>query len=78
MRMRLIWRLSPEKKYIIYFTEGGEVGLNLIDYRERYSLRWIDINTGDWLTRQTYLEGGEIVNISTPFQSPSIAVILDD
>ena len=69
---------KPGKKYIIYFTEGGEVGLNLIDYQERYSLRWIDINTGDWLTRQTYLEGGEIVNISTPFPNPYVAVILDD
>ena len=67
---------KPGEKYVIYFTEGGAVGLNLIDYRERFCLRWIDINTGDWHTSQTYLEGGEIVNISTPFQSPYIAVIL--
>ena len=67
---------KPGEKYIIYFTEGGMVGLNLIDYQEKFCLRWIDINTGDWLKGQTYLEGGQIVNISTPFQNPSIAMIL--
>ena len=67
---------KPGEKYIIYFTEGGMVGLNLIDYQEKFCLRWIDINTGDWLKGQTYLEGGQIVNISTPSQNPSIAMIL--
>ena len=67
---------KPGKKYIIYFTNGGEVGLDLTKFKKDFSLQWIDINTGDWFKEKTYLEGGKIVNISTPFQKPAIAVIL--
>ena len=67
---------KPGEKYIIYFTNGDEVGLDLTKFKKDFILRWIDINTGDWLKGETYFKGGKIVNISTPFQNPSIAVII--
>jgi hypothetical protein len=65
---------NPGKAYALYFTNGGEVGLDLRKAPGRYSLRWIDIRTGEWKGEQT-LRGQEIATIKAPGKGHWLAVI---
>ena len=62
------------KAYALYFTDGGEVGLDLRKARGRYSLRWIDLKTGKWTGEQS-ISGGKIVTIKAPGKGHWVAVI---
>lgn len=61
--------------YAIYFTNGGDVGLNLEKVPGSFQLRWIDIKTGDWAGRWE-LSGGRVVKIQAPNQGHWLAVIV--
>ncbi|MDT8304121.1 MAG: putative collagen-binding domain-containing protein [Sedimentisphaerales bacterium] len=65
---------NPGKAYALYFTNGGEVGLDLRKARGRYSLRWIDIRTGRWRGEQT-INGERIVTIKAPGKGHWLAVL---
>ncbi|MHC4226533.1 MAG: DUF6298 domain-containing protein [Planctomycetota bacterium] len=66
---------GPGEQYVLYFTEGGSVGLNLRDHRGKFQLRWINIQTGDWANRIT-VAGGKAVTINAPSKSPWVATIV--
>jgi predicted SnoaL-like aldol condensation-catalyzing enzyme len=66
---------NPGKAYALYFTNGGEVGLDLRKDRGRYSLRWIDIRTGQWRGEQP-INGERIVTIKAPSKGHWVAVIV--
>ncbi|NOR67603.1 MAG: hypothetical protein GQ528_09635 [Woeseiaceae bacterium] len=65
---------NPGKAYALYFTNGGEIGLDLRKARGRYSLRWIDLRTGKWKSNQS-ISGEKIVTIKAPGKGHWVAVI---
>ncbi len=65
----------PGKQYVLYFTEGGSVGLNLKEHRGKFRLRWINIRTGDWADSAT-ISGGKVVTIKAPDKAPWVATIV--
>ncbi len=66
---------QPGKAYALYFTNGGEVGLDLTQAPGKYDLRWIDIARGEWGDKQT-IEGGRIVKIKAPGKGHWVAAIV--
>ena len=60
---------------MLYFTDGGSVGLNLKGHPGKLQLRWIDIRTGNWGDRTTIL-GGKAVTINAPDKGPWAAAII--
>jgi hypothetical protein len=65
----------PGRSYVLYFTQGGAVGLNLTGHEGEFRLRWIDISTGEWGT-QDRIPGGKVTTISAPAPSPWVAVLI--
>ena len=65
---------NPGKAYALYFTDGGEVGLDLRKAQGRYLLRWIDLRTAQWTDEQS-ISGKTIVTIKAPGKGHWLAVI---
>jgi hypothetical protein len=65
----------PGEKYVLYFTEGGSVGLDLTGHRGRFQLRWISIRTGDWADK-TVVSGDKVVTINAPSKAPWVATVV--
>jgi hypothetical protein len=63
------------EQYVLYFTDGGSVGLNLKGHKGEFQLRWIDIRTGTWGNR-TAIAGGRVVTVSVPNKGPWVAAIV--
>jgi hypothetical protein len=51
--------------YILYFTDGGSVTVDLSTGRRKLKLRWVNIATGDWGPKTT-IDPGKAVKISAP------------
>ena len=66
---------EPGKQYVLYFTDGGSIGLNLKGYKGKFELRWMDIGTGNW-KGGTAIAGGKVVTIEAPGKGPWTAVIV--
>ncbi|MDD4107924.1 MAG: hypothetical protein PHH93_04310 [Prolixibacteraceae bacterium] len=65
---------KPGEVYVIFFTDGGEVGLDLTNADSEFLLKWIDVRQGTWKSEQK-IDGGGIVKISVPGNMEWIAVI---
>jgi len=65
---------NPGKAYALYFTDGGEVGLDLRRASGRYLLRWIDLRTGQWKGEHS-IGGEKIVTLKAPGKGHWLAVI---
>ncbi len=68
---------EPGKRYVLYFTDGGSVGLNLKanpPRRTAFLLRWVDIRTGEW-GQEEALSGGKVATIRAPDKGGWVAVI---
>ncbi|MHC4085634.1 MAG: DUF6298 domain-containing protein [Planctomycetota bacterium] len=66
---------EPRRQYVLFFTDGGSVGLNLKGGRDRFQLRWIDVRTGNWADKKT-ITGGKVVTINAPDKGPWVAAIV--
>ena len=71
---------DPGEKYVLYFTNPGAVTLDLSSHKKEFSLKWLNVSTGDWESINNWvyedsLHGGEKVKISTPTRNACIAVI---
>jgi len=66
---------EPRKQYVLYFTDGGSVGLNLKGARDRFQFRWIDVRTGNWADKKT-ITGGKVVTINAPDKGSWVAAIV--
>ena len=66
---------EPGIKYLLYFIDGGSVGLDLSGYKQSYKLKWIDLKTGDW-HEETTITGGEIVQVSAPDKGGWLATVV--
>jgi hypothetical protein len=65
---------NPGKAYVIYFTDGGRVGLDLSGAGGSYLLRWINIEKGE-AAGQAGLKGGGATPITAPGRGHWLAVI---
>ena len=60
--------------YVIYFTEGGDVTLDLSSCNADFKISWIDVSTGEWGDK-TDIQGGTVVSITAPGDQGWFAVI---
>lgn len=65
---------APGKAYLLYFTDGGSVGLDLRDAPGNFEVRWVDIATGEWGRTET-IQGGAVATISAPAKGHWAAAI---
>ena len=63
------------RAYVLYFTDGGAVGLDLKNAPGRFEVRWLDVAAGDWGRRNT-LDGGRVATIAAPGKGHWVAVIV--
>ena len=66
---------APGRAYVIYFPDGGSVGLDLRKQPGRYELRWIDIATGEWAGTKA-IAGGAVAPIAAPKNGHWLAVVV--
>jgi len=65
----------PGESYLLYFTQGGSVGLDLRKHRGEFHLNWIDITTGQ-MAGDSRVAGGQTVTIKTPSNKPCVAALV--
>jgi hypothetical protein len=64
----------PGGQYAVYFTDGGEVGLDLRKTPGRFVKKWLDITNSQWLEEQE-ISGGEIIELKAPGEGHWIVVV---
>ncbi len=62
------------EKYILYFTHGGAVNLDLRSHAKSYHLNWISVNSGEW-GEESGFRGETIQEIIAPDPGGWFAVI---
>jgi hypothetical protein len=62
------------KQYAVYFTDGGEIGLDLSDADGELSLKWLNIAAGRWLDGAP-LNGGNTISLKAPGGKQWVALI---
>jgi len=65
---------DPGRVYVLYFTNGGDVGLDLRDSSAPFLLHWINISDGEWGS-QSPINSGIIEHIAAPDSGGWLAVI---
>jgi len=65
----------PGKFYALYFTDGGEVTLDLRGHSGPFQLRWIEIETGQWGAERT-LTGDRHATIAAPAPGGWVAALV--
>lgn len=65
---------KPGESYILFFTNGGEVNLDLSDVSKKLHLKWFDIRKGK-LISESKIKGGEIITLKAPGKLEWIALI---
>lgn len=65
---------KPGEAYLLYFTDGGRVGLDLRHASGPGRLKWIDIGHGNW-GGQERLPGGRVATIRAPGKGGWVAAI---
>jgi hypothetical protein len=65
---------APGRAYLLYFPDGGSVGLDLNYVTGSFELRWVDIATGEWAGKDT-VRGGAVVNVKAPARGHWAAAI---
>lgn len=66
--------LKPGETYVVFFTDGGEVGLDLSEFDKEFTIKWYDIRKGK-MTVESQIEGGKIVALKAPGELEWIALI---
>jgi len=66
---------QPGGSYVLYFTDGGNIGLDLKAYPQEFGLHWINIANGRWGAKRT-MTGGKVLPISAPEKGPWVAVLV--
>jgi len=65
---------KPGEVYIVFFTNGGEVGLDLSAVKSSFTIRWFDIRNGKMVS-ESKIDGGKIVNLKAPAELEWVAVL---
>lgn len=65
---------KPNRQYVLFFPKGGSVSVNLIESKEKFLLRWVNISTGAW-GEDAEIVGGKQVTVAAPSADPWAAVM---
>ncbi|MEN8115985.1 MAG: putative collagen-binding domain-containing protein [Bacteroidota bacterium] len=65
---------KPGETYVLFFTNGGEVSLDLTQVDDKLSIKWFEIRRGEMKT-ESKIEGGKRVVLKAPGEPEWIAVI---
>ena len=52
---------NPGKEYAVYFTDGGEIGLDVSALEAPASLRWLDVMKSQWQKEQKVQARGKLI-----------------
>ena len=66
---------KPGEVYVVFFSDGGEVSLNLTNVDSEFKLKWMDIRKGEWISDDIRLKGGKEILLKAPIPLESLAVI---
>jgi len=66
---------NPGKAYILYFTDGGSVGLDLREHDTTFELHWVSAQTGDW-GPTAKIDGGHVATVAAPEGGGWVAAIV--
>jgi hypothetical protein len=64
----------PGQAYVLFFTDGGSVVLDLKNAPGRFDARWIDIAHGEWGKHETF-DGGGATRIAVPGTGPWVVAL---
>jgi len=64
----------PGVAYVLYFTDGGAVDLDLAAHGGTFRLRWVDVQRGAW-GAESDVEGGRRATIAAPGPGGHVAVL---
>jgi len=63
--------------YVVYFTYGGSVNLDLSGTDGTFQLKWISITEGKWLNQKPQtIQSGGIVSLEAPFKGGWVALLI--
>jgi len=62
------------KAYVVLFTNGGEVNLDLSNYKKDFEVKWFDVRNGN-LTFNYNVKGGTEIKLSVPEELEWVAVV---
>ena len=65
---------EPGKQYAIYFTDGGEVKIDLSDASGNWNLKWLNIRTSHLLDGAP-VNGGDFLLLKTPGSGQWVALL---
>lgn len=65
---------NPGNVYVIFFTDGGEIGLDLTGFKTEFNLKWMEIRTGETIS-ESRVEGGTIVDLKAPDTLEWVAIL---
>jgi len=65
---------QPGKNYVLFFTDGGEVGLNLSEVEGKFNLKWYNVRKGE-LVSEDEIEGGHVVRLKSPGNLEWVALL---
>lgn len=68
---------DPGQVYVVFFTNGGEVSLNLVGQKEEFKLQWLDVGNST-VTRGQQVMGGRVVRLDAPDNGLWLAVLTRD
>ncbi len=61
--------------YVLYFTDGGSIGLDLKNAPGAFTLHWIDIAKGEWGERAV-IQGGTVATVKAPAQGHWVGALV--
>lgn len=68
---------NPGKAYVIYFTDGGSITLDMKPSKGNFVVHWISIDSGELKERQK-ISANEELNITTPAKGHWLAAIISE
>lgn len=68
---------QPGEAYIVFFTNGGEVGLDLSKTKGNFRLKWMNIREGGWKT-ESRISGGRVIPLEPPGSLEWLAVLIKE
>ena len=64
----------PGENYVLFFTDGGDIGLDLSKYKGKFSAKWYNVRKGK-LVSEFDIEGGSVVHLKSPGSLEWVAIL---